>query len=83
MALTQKAVVLSKLKKEGAISNLFAIQNGIWRLGAVIKDLRDEGYDIETDYQPSKSKITTYRFKSKPKVIYKVEGRPELTIKSY
>lgn len=81
--MTQKNLILKKLKDEGAVSNLWAIQNGIWRLGAIINVLREEGYEIETDYQPSKSKVTTYRFKSKPKVIYRVEGRPELEIKTY
>lgn len=81
--MSQKNIVLAKLKKEGEISNLFAIQNNIWRLGAIINVLREEGYEIETDYQPSKSKVTTYRFKSKPKVIYRVEGRPEIKITTY
>jgi len=81
--MTQKQIILKKLKEEGSVSNLWAIQAGIWRLGAIINVLREEGFEIETDYQPSKTKVTTYRFKSKPKVIYKVEGRPELLIKTY
>lgn len=81
--MSQKSIVLAKLKSEGCISNKWAIDNGIWRLGAVINQLREEGFDIETDYQPSKTKVTTYIFKSKPKQIYTVPGRPEIKIKTY
>ena len=83
--MSQKSIVLAKLKSEGSISNLWAIQNGMWRLGAIIKDLRDEGFDIETDYQPSKTKVTTYRFKSKPKevTLYKLPDGREIISKRF
>ena len=44
---TQCDVVRNKLEKEGEISNKWAIlQGGIWRLGARIWDLRQEGLNI-------------------------------------
>ena len=46
---SQKQIVLDKLQNEGEIYNLWALQNGIWRLGAIIHLLRNEGHNIETD----------------------------------
>ncbi len=46
--LSQKQIVGRELKSYGVITNLWAIKNGIWRLGAVIFDLRKAGWEIET-----------------------------------
>ena len=47
---TQESVVLRKLKRDGKIRNLWAIQNRIWRLSAVVFNLRAEGHRIDTVY---------------------------------
>jgi hypothetical protein len=40
--MTQKERVINKLNTDGYISNLWAISQGIWRLGHVIWQIRDE-----------------------------------------
>ena len=48
---TQRDLVVSKLREEGVVSNLWAWNNQIWRLGARIHDLRQEGWNIRTEYK--------------------------------
>lgn len=56
---TQKQYVLSHLKKFGSIEPLTALREyGCYRLGAVMFDLRSEGYNIITERMEAKSKIT-------------------------
>lgn len=58
-AKTQKAFVLQHLQRFGSIEPLTALREyGAYRLGAVIFDLRKEGYDIITERMTRKSKIT-------------------------
>jgi len=52
--ITQKARVRSRLARYGSVSNLWAWQNGIWRLATVIADLRAEGMAISTEYGTKK-----------------------------
>jgi len=62
--MTQREIVLKKLKNEGTITNMWAIQNGIWRLGARIAELRTEGLNIETEFNTRKvGKNTHYHLK--------------------
>jgi len=62
--MTQREIVLKKLKDEGTITNMWAIQNGIWRLGARIAELRTEGLNIETEFNTRKvGKNTHYHLK--------------------
>ncbi len=64
--MSQKQTVKQILEKDGEINNLWCLQNGIWRLGAVIKDLRDDGMDIETEYNTKRvGKNTHYKIKRK------------------
>lgn len=64
--MTQEEIVKEKLEKEGQVTNLWALQHGIWRLGAVIHDLRQKGLDIETIYNtPEVKKNTHYKLKQK------------------
>lgn len=52
MKKTQLEVVREMLQKEGHISNVWAFQHYILRLGAIIHTLRhDEGMEIETLYE--------------------------------
>ena len=47
---TQRQRLLKYLKERGAITQLAAHSElRIWRLAARIKELRDAGYDIETE----------------------------------
>ena len=50
MKQTQKEIVLEKLKKEGKVTNFWAFNNYILRLGDIIFRLRNEGYNITTKY---------------------------------
>ena len=67
MKTTQQIIVLKRLEKYGQINNLWAINNGIWRLGAVINRLRNDGLKIEGGYLPkadgTQSKIYNYTLK--------------------
>lgn len=50
MKLTQEAKVINQLKQYGYVTNVWAFQHQILRLGAIIKKLRDKGYKIDGDY---------------------------------
>ena len=55
--MTQKEKVLKHLKAKKKISSMDAFTKyHITRLAAIIFDLRDEGYDIETDMVHKKTK---------------------------
>lgn len=56
--MTQIERVIKHLKEYGSITPLEAIREyGITRLGARIWDLRDLGYDIETQTETSKNQF--------------------------
>lgn len=56
--MTQTERVIKHLKEYGSITPLEAIREyGITRLGARIWDLRDLGYDIETQTETSKNRF--------------------------
>ena len=56
---TQKQFILQHLKQFGSIEPLTALREyGCYRLGAVIFNLRAEGYNIVTERVEAKSKIT-------------------------
>ena len=56
---TQKDFVLLHLKRFGSIEPLTALREyGCYRLGAVIFQLRHEGYNIITEKVSAKSRIT-------------------------
>lgn len=84
--MSQKSRVLKILKEKGEIDNYFCIDTRLsTRLGAIINDLKADGYEfdeVKSGYIPN-TKNWRYVFKSKPKFEYRVEGRPELLIKSY
>ncbi len=46
---TQNNMVLDMLKQGEALTQQDVLPLGIFRLGARIKDLRDQGYEIETE----------------------------------
>jgi len=47
---TQKDLVLSELRVNGFITRNFCLSRYISRLGAIICDLKKEGYDIEASW---------------------------------
>jgi len=56
---TQQQMILAHLHHFGSIEPLTALREyGCYRLGAVIFNLRREGYDITTDRVESTSRIT-------------------------
>ena len=56
---TQKQFILQHLQQYGSIEPLTALREyGCYRLGAVIFNLRAEGYNIVTERMEAKSKIT-------------------------
>ncbi len=56
---TQKQFILRHLQQFGFIEPLTALREyGCYRLGAVIFNLRAEGYNIATEHLKAKSKIT-------------------------
>lgn len=56
---SQKAMILSHLKRFGSIEPLTALREyGIYRLGARVANLRSEGYHITTETKASVSRIT-------------------------
>jgi len=56
---TQKDYVLQHLRRFGSIEPLTALREyGCYRLGAVIFNLRKEGYSIATEIMDSVSRIT-------------------------
>lgn len=61
---TQKERVLEKLSRDGSISNFWAIENRILRLGAVIADLKNDGYYFRSDYIEGTKNYCYYMLKS-------------------
>lgn len=56
---TQKTVILDHLRRFGSIEPLTALREyGVYRLSAVIFDLKHEGHAIITDTVKSVSRIT-------------------------
>lgn len=62
----QRQRVIDKLLSDGEVTNLWAIERHMLRLGAIIKVLRDEGWEIDGDYVQN-----TKNFQ------YKLVGRPK------
>lgn len=61
--MSQKQKVLKHLRKYGSITSWTAIQRyRITRLSAVIKQLRDDGYDIETEMVEKKTDDEIIRY---------------------
>jgi hypothetical protein len=49
-SITQREWVLSILNKEGKITRNMCLKNYISRLGAIINDLKKEGYEFQGKY---------------------------------
>ena len=59
---TQQQRVIEELEK-GGITNIWAVQHFILRLGARIKDLRDAGWNIEGAYlKRGKNKTKVFKY---------------------
>ncbi len=70
---TQKQRIINQLEEYGEVSNFWAINNYILRLGALIFVLRDEEWIIDGEYSKEKivGKSNTKNF------IYKLIKRPK------
>lgn len=47
---SQKDRVIEKLRRDGEVDNFWAIENKILRLGAIMYELRDEGWEFHGMY---------------------------------
>lgn len=60
---TQIEIIKEKLLKDGEITNVWAVRNFILRLGARIKDLRDDGMIIHGEFiKKGNRKTRTYQY---------------------
>lgn len=70
---TQKKRVIKKLIEKGSVNNFWAFHNYILRLGAIIYELRNDGWEIDGAYGKELKKNRKfwknyyYTVKSKPK----------------
>lgn len=64
--LSQREVVVAKLESEGEVSNVWAFQNFILRLGAIIHDLRKSDWVIDTEMRGPNKKVCFYKLIKKP-----------------
>jgi len=82
--LSQRDIVLRQLKEHGVITNLWAIEHYILRLGAVIENLRKDGLEIETEYNtPKVGKNTHYWLKTPvKKTVYRLPDGREIISRS-
>ena len=62
MKQSQKKIVLDILKRDGVIDNVWAFNNYILRLGAIVFELRREGYVIRTEYKNEKGLKNTHYY---------------------
>ncbi len=58
---SQNNMVLAMLKQGKVLTQLDVLEYGIFRLGARIKDLRDRGYEIETESISFVHKLTGHK----------------------
>ena len=57
--ITQKTIILEHLERYGSIEPLTALRDyGVYRLSAVIFNLKQDGHDITTETTASVSRIT-------------------------
>lgn len=69
--MTQKDKVIAKLNLDGHVSNFWAIDNYMLRLGAIIHDLKRDGWEFETSWGEGSERKNFY---------YKVTKKPELKL---
>jgi len=74
----QEQFVIKHLREHGEISRNYCLQNYISRLGAIICDLKKEGYEFEAEFRKTTSgKDYVYKLKTNPfqKKEYWVDGK--------
>ncbi len=64
MEKTQREKVVEKLEADGHVSNFWAIENYILRLGAIICQLRKDGMFFRSEYQEGTKNYTYYWLKT-------------------
>jgi len=71
---TQKERVIERINEVGSSFNFWAFHHYILRLGAIIHDLKEEGWEFEAAYgkelgeEPTMHKNFYYRPSNKPKI---------------
>ena len=70
---TQKKIVIEKLLRSGEVDNFWAISNYILRLGAIIYDLKKEGWEFRTGF----GKKFGYDSKNNKNFYYILKRRPK------
>ena len=63
---SQKEIIRQKLRDEGEVNNKWCLDNGIWRLSAIILHLRRDGLNIETEFNTERVGRNTH-YKLTPK----------------
>ena len=58
MKKTQKQFVEKRLREHGSISNVYAFQHYILRLGSIIYSLRKEGWSIVGHFEIKKGRVS-------------------------
>lgn len=58
--MTQKQQVIGRLDSTKSVSNFWAIENYILRLGAIIHDLKAEGWEFRGEFGTGKEKKNFY-----------------------
>jgi hypothetical protein len=71
--MTKKQLLLDKLHADGEVSNVWAVQNGIWRLSERVRECEQAGWQFSKGFVEEGGKKTkTYR--------YIVQERPKQTV---
>jgi len=77
---TQKDIVLLKLREDGEITNIYAFEHHMLRLGAIIHSLRADGLEREGSYIEG-TKNFQYRWVNRPKRIVRWEQLENNTVR--
>lgn len=65
MNINQKQKVINKLELDGHVSNFWAIENYILRLGAIIHRLKQKGWEFDTKWGEGNERKNFYYYVSK------------------
>jgi len=57
--MTQTQIIKNRIEKYGFVENLWSIKNNIWRLGARVNELRNDGMKIDTIFKNKKGERNT------------------------
>jgi hypothetical protein len=78
---TQEQIVIERLREDGFITRNFCLQNYISRLGAIICDLKKQGYEFDAKFVKEKGGKNYYYYLTKQpyqKVTYRVPATGQI-----